>query len=137
MGCWAIRTNAIVDPFETNSIYRQRVIIEKGFNQLKNEVDGSRLEATESAYRGKLFIYTLAQSLRMNMLVTAREAQRANKDLKVPEESLSKLIGQLGSIQARKHRSTDTFVTGAVAKKRRDLLALLRIEKLPKYFDRF
>lgn len=114
MGCWAIRTNAIDDPFETNSIYRQRDIIEKGFNQLKNEVGGSRLEATESAYRGKLFIYTLAQSLRMNMLVTAREAQRANKDLKVPEESLSKLIGQLGSIQARKHRSTDTFVTGAV-----------------------
>lgn len=112
MGCWAIRTNAIVDPFETNSIYRQRDIIEKGFNQLKNEVGGSRLEATESAYRGKLFIYTLAQSL-------------------------SKLIGQLGSIQARKHRSTDTFVTGAVAKKRRDLPALLRIEKLPKYFDRF
>ena len=137
MGCWAIRTNAIDDPFETNSIYRQRDIIEKGFNQLKNEVDGSRLGATESAYRGKLFIYTLAQSLRMNMLVTAREAQRANKGLKVPEESLSKLIGQLGSIQARKHRSTDTFVTGAVAKKRRDLLALLRIEKLPKYFDRF
>ena len=75
MGCWAIRTNAIVDPFETNSIYRQRDIIEKGFNQLKNEVGGSRLEATESAYRGKLFIYTLAQSLRMNMLVTAREEQ--------------------------------------------------------------
>ena len=109
MGCWAIRTNAIVDPFETNSIYRQRDIIEKGFNQLKNEVGGSRLETTENAYRGKLFIYTLAQSLRMNMLVTAREAQRANKDLKVPEESLSKLIGQLGSIQARKHRSTDTL----------------------------
>lgn len=50
---------------------------------------------------------------------------------------MSKLIGQLGSIQARKHRSTDTFVTGAVAKKRRDLPALLRIEQLPKYFDRF
>ena len=66
MGCWAIRTNAIDDPFETNSIYRQRDIIEKGFNQLKNEVGGSRLEATESAYRGKLFIYTLAQSLRVN-----------------------------------------------------------------------
>lgn len=66
MGCWAIRTNAIDDPFETNSIYRQRDIIEKGFNHLKNEVGGSRLEATESAYRGKLFIYTLAQSLRVN-----------------------------------------------------------------------
>lgn len=84
MGCWAIRTNAIDDPFETNSIYRQRVIIEKGFNQLKNEVDGSRLEATESAYRGKLFIYTLAQSLRMNMLVTARERRGLIKASKYP-----------------------------------------------------
>lgn len=84
MGCWAIRTNAIDDPFETNSIYRQRDIIEKGFNQLKNEVDGSRLEATESAYRGKLFIYTLAQSLRMNMLVTARERRGLIKASKYP-----------------------------------------------------
>lgn len=98
MGCWAIRTNAIDDPFETNSIYRQRDIIEKGFNQLKNEVGGSRLEATESAYRGKLFIYTLAQSLRMNMLVTAREAQRANKDLKVP-----------GGVLEQAHRSVGEY----------------------------
>lgn len=37
-------------------IYRQRNIIEQGFQQLKNEVGGDRLRATETTYRGKIFL---------------------------------------------------------------------------------
>ena len=40
-------------------IYRQRNIIEQGFQQLKNEVGGDRLRATETTYRGKIFLYSL------------------------------------------------------------------------------
>ena len=136
MGCRAIRSNVESDPFKALQIYRQREIIERGFDQLKNEVGGSRLEATEATYRGKLFIYTIAQALRMSMLCTARKISDQNPSLKMPEESLRKLLGQLRSVQARKHRTTDAFIVGAVAKRHRDLLDLLGIEKLPGYINR-
>ena len=98
MGCRAIRSNVESDPFKALQIYRQREIIERGFDQLKNEVGGSRLEATEATYSGKLFIYTIAQALRMSMLSTARKMSELNPSLKMPEESLRKLLGQLRSV---------------------------------------
>ena len=136
-GCQAIRSNAESNPFVALKLYRQRQIIEQGFNQLKNEVGGSRFEATEAAYRGKLFVYTLAQALRMSMLSKAREVHAVHPDLKMPEESMRKLITQLQCMQAYKHRTTNAFVLGTVAKRHRDLLALLGITKLPKTVFRF
>ncbi len=132
LGCQAIRSNVDKDPFEILRIYRQRLIIEQGFNQLKNEVGGSRLEATESTYRGKLFIFSIAQALRMSMLVTASKKSKVNPKMKLPDDSLRKTIVQLQALQARKHRTTDAFILGAVPKRYRDLLALIGIEKLPK-----
>lgn len=117
MGCRAIRSNVESDLFKALQIYRQREIIERGFDQLKNEVGGSRLAATEATYRGKLFIYTIAQALRMSMLCTARKMSELTPNLKMPEESLCKLLGQLRSVQARKHSTTNAFIVGAVAKR--------------------
>ncbi len=132
LGCQAIRSNVDKTPFEILRIYRQRLIIEQGFNQLKNEVGGSRLEATESTYRGKLFIFSLAQALRMSMLVTAGEKRKTNPKARLPDDSLRKTIVQLQGLQARKHRTTNAFILGTVPKRFRDLLALIGIEKLPK-----
>lgn len=137
MGCRAIRTNAVSNPFEALCIYRQRDIIEQGFNQLKNEVGGLRLVATETTYRGKLFIFSLAQSIRMSMLRTAAETVQKNPKLKMPEESLRKLIVQLQGLQARKHRTTDAFIVGIIPKRYRDLLALIGITKLPRTLYRY
>lgn len=137
MGCRAIRTNAVSNPFEALCIYRQRDIIEQGFNQLKNEVGGSRLVATETTYRGKLFIFSLAQSIRMSMLRTAAETVQKNPKLKMPEESLRKLIVQLQGLQARKHRTTDAFIVGIIPKRYRDLLTLIGITKLPRTLYRY
>lgn len=67
---------------------------------------------------------------------TARKMSELNPSLKMPEESLRKLLGQLRSVQARKHRTTDAFIVGAVTKRHRDLLDLLGIEKLPGYLNR-
>ena len=72
----------------------------------------------------------------MSMLCTARKRSEQNPSLKMPEESLRKLLGQLRSVQARKRRTTDTFIVGAVAKRPSDLLDLLGIEKLPGYPNR-
>lgn len=137
MGCRAIRTNALANPFEAMQIYRQRNIIEQGFNQLKNEIGGSRLEATESTYRGKLFVFSLAQSIRMSMLCTASRTTKKNPKLKMPEESLRKLTVQLQGLQARKHRTTSAFIIGTVPKRYRDLLSLIGLTKLPKTLYRY
>lgn len=137
MGCRAIRTNAVSNPFEALCIYRQRDIIEQGFNQLKNEVGGLRLVATETTYRGKLFIFSLAQSIRMSMLRTAAETVQKNPKLKMPEESLRKLIVQLQGLQARKHRTTDAFIVGIIPKRYRNLLTLIGITKLPRTLYRY
>ena len=128
-------------------LYRDAVMAELQINELypdvlkaldlKNEIGGSRFEATEAAYRGKLFVYTLAQALRMSMLSKAREVHAVHPELKMPEESMRKLITQLQCMQAYKHRTTNAFVLGTVAKRHRDLLALLGITKLPKTVFRF
>ncbi|MDO4938218.1 MAG: hypothetical protein Q4E62_09900 [Sutterellaceae bacterium] len=138
-GCQAIRTNAISDPIEAMRIYRQRNIIEEGFKQLKCEVGGKRLQCTDATYRGKLFVYSIAQAIRMHMLITARKTQQENPNLKMPEESLRKLFCGLQSVQARKHRSTNAFVLGTIPKRHRDLFALLGFDqkKLPKTVYRF
>ena len=56
-GCFAIRSNCGLDAFEVLRIYRERNIIEQNFNQLKNWVDGDRLYATESTYKGKILVF--------------------------------------------------------------------------------
>lgn len=138
-GCRAIRSNTTFDAVKTLKIHQERDIIEKGFQQLKNEVGGSRFEAADACYRGKLFVYSLAQALRMNMLMTARSVSAANKNLKMPRDSLRKLLLQLQSIQVRKHRTTNAFVLGTIPKRFRDLLALLGFDQktLPKTVYRF
>lgn len=111
-GCHTIRTNAEPDCFKALKTYRERQVIEQGFAQLKNEVGGSRFECTPSSYKGKLFVYCLAQALRKDLI-------------------------QLQNVQATKYRTTNTFIVKAVAKRHRDLFTLLGIEKLPKRLDRF
>ena len=133
VGCRAIRSNiAEMTASEAMTIYRRRQIIEQRFDQLKNEVGGSRFEATESACRGKLFIYTIAQSIRMRMLYTAHKKPESDRTLSLPGNSIRKVLLQLRSAMATKHCSTNTFVLGTVAKRHRGALSLIGIEKLPK-----
>ena len=131
-GCHAIRTNAISDSIEALRIYRQRQIIEEGFRQLKHEVGGARFASTESTYRGKLFVYGLAQAIRMNMLHTARKQNELNSKLQLPDESLRKTLLQLQGVMAVKRTTTDAFVTKAIPKRYRDLFEVLGVEKPPK-----
>ena len=92
-GCQAIRSHVPeISAGEALSIYCSRQIIEQGFEQLKNEVGGSCFETTESSYRGKLFVYTLAQSIRMSMLYTAHKKMAQNSNLFMPGNSLRKLL---------------------------------------------
>ena len=121
-GCFAIRSNCGLDAFEVLRIYRERNIIEQNFNQLKNWVDGDRLYATQSTYKGKILVFIIAESLRMVMLnriqkTVKSKAPKQKKDLKelkdtqladfmkLPYESLPKLLAGLKGLVAKVGKS--------------------------------
>lgn len=153
-GCFAIRSNCGLDAFEVLRIYRERNIIEQNFNQLKNWVDGDRLYATQSTYKGKILVFIIAESLRMVMLnriqkTVKSKAPKQKKDLKelkdtqladfmkLPYESLPKLLAGLKGLVALKHCSTNAFTIKTMSKKKRDTLALLGVPLPPKVLYRF
>ena len=98
MDCRAIRSNVESAPSKALQIYRQREIIERGFDQLKNEVGSSRLDATEATYSGKLFIYTIAQALRMSMPEYSSQDERAQSQ---PEDARGVFAQALGAVTQR------------------------------------
>ena len=154
MGCFAIRSNCGLNAIEVLRIYRQRNVIEQNFNQLKNWVDGDRMYATESTYRGRLLVFVVAEALRMVMLNRVAGAVKGKSEaekkaaklkgdnvladfMKLPYESLPKLLAGLKGLVAVKHCSTQAFTVKTLAKKKRDTLALLGIPLPPKVLYRF
>ena len=61
----SLLTNMYDQPWPTLDLYRQRNVIEMGFDWLKNEVKGSRLFVSEKSFNGMLFTRILAQMLRL------------------------------------------------------------------------
>lgn len=128
-GCFAIRTNAEADPFKALSIYQKRNTVEVDFNQYKNWVDGDRLRCTGTSYLGKLFVCTLAASLRLMMLHRA-QANREKLGIQIPQNSLDTLFAVLRNVLADRRKDANAWIVRMVAKKQRDMFALLGL-KLP------
>ena len=59
------------------------------FINLLNEVGGSRLEATQATYKGKLFFYSIAQALRMRIICTARRVHAQKPELIIDAATLT------------------------------------------------
>ena len=131
-GTFVIRTNSIDDPFEALRVYRLRGTVEQDFNQFKNWVDGDRLRCTQSSYIGKLFVCTLATSLRLMMMNRAKHNSQANTGLKIPNNSMDVLFGKIRMIKAEKRKDANAWVTTLVSKKQRDMLTLLGLKMPPR-----
>lgn len=125
MGRFAIRSNSVSDPFAALSLYRMRNIVEVGFNQFKNQTAGSRMYATNSTYIGKLFIHTLAQALRMTMLIKIKRSELPGNPL--PKDSLEKAFWQLRKLMADKPIGRNAWVTKEVPRKTRNLFDALEL----------
>lgn len=131
-GTFVIRTNTIEDPFEALRVYRLRGTVEQDFNQFKNWVDGDRLRCTQSSYIGKLFVCTLATSLRLMMMNRAKHNSQDNTGLKIPNNSMDVLFGKIRMIKAEKRKDANAWVTKLASKKQRDMLTLLGLEMPPR-----
>lgn len=128
-GYFAIRTNTIKDPFQSLIIYRERNIAESAFRQFKVLNESDRLYATGTTYTGKLFIYMLAQSIRMMMSVSASNHQPNAKVL--PDDSFEKAMLQMQRLQASRPADGGIYIVKEIPKKTRDLFETFKIP-LPK-----
>lgn len=131
-GTFVIRTNSIDDPFEALRVYRLRGTVEQDFNQFKNWVDGDRLRCTQSSYFGKLFVCTLATSLRLMMMNRAKHNSQDDTGLKIPNNSMDVLFGKIRMIKAEKRKDANAWVTKLASKKQRDMLTLLGLKMPPR-----
>lgn len=129
-GTFVIRSNVQADPFKALEAYRMRSVVEMDFEQFKNWVDGDRLRCTQSSYLGKLFICTIATSLRLMMLRRAHDNESA--EVKIPFNSMDCLMAKLRSLKADKRRTANAWILRAISKKQRELLSLLSVDLPPK-----
>lgn len=125
-GCFAIRSNEIASGVQALQLYRDRQVIEQGFRQFKAGNGCDRLKATESAYVGKLFLYLLAQAIRMNMQMTARKNAESSQT-ELPGNSLDKLLAKLRSVYAQRMGKSPTWRVMPMSKKQRDYFSLLGV----------
>ena len=131
-GCFVIRSDWLEDPIEALRIYRRRNIVEVAFRQFKVLNGGDRLQATQTSYMGKLMVHIIAQSLRMAITVQAKK--RETQELKLPDNSVEKLLAALKRIRAVRAPTRATWVVEPLTKKAQDMLELLNLPKPPMTF---
>lgn len=125
-GCFAIRTNSRHDPIEALSVYRKRAKIEAQYRIFKNDIEGDRMNATQTSYAGKLFVFTLATSLRSRMGTTMRTVAQA-KNAKVPNNSLDTVLMELAKVTLRRRGESLLWRPDMFTKKQREYFALLDV----------
>ena len=125
-GCFAIRTNSRHDPIDALSVYRKRAKIEAQYRIFKNDIEGDRMNATQTSYAGKLFVFTLATSLRSRMGTTMRSVAQA-KNAKVPNNSLDTVLMELAKVTLRRRGESLLWRPDMFTKKQREYFALLDV----------
>lgn len=124
-GCYAIRTNCMINPFDALRLYRQRNLIETAFRQFKVLNEGARLRTTQTSYIGKLMVHVLAQTLRMILQITAQKNKNAEN--KLPGDSLTQAVYCLQRVRAIRPGGRAYWVMKEVPKKARDIFTLLGV----------
>lgn len=100
-GMFVIRSNIESDPFAALQAYKKRNIVELDFSQYKNWVDGDRLRCTNKSYLGKLFVCTIAASLRL-MMMSRAQTNAKTAGLKILKDSMDVFMAKMRGIKAEK-----------------------------------
>ena len=81
--------------------------------------------ATQSLYVGKLFIHTLAQAIRMTMLMKIKRSDLPGNPL--PKDLLEKAFWQMKKLMADKPIGRNAWVVKEVPRKTRNLFEALEL----------
>lgn len=127
LGYFCIRTNACPSNEEALKHYGQRQAVEEGFKRFKATNGSNRMLSTEAGYRGRLFTYLLAESVRCTLEKTARRtAQETGQD--IPGNSLDKLLGRVDGVRLRRvGRGGRSWRPFLISRRQRDGFKLLGV----------
>ena len=117
---------AVFKEYVWTHLYRNRNQIEAQYRNFKSFIGGERLFATQTAYVGKLFLFTLATSLRTRLSRTMRQtAEETHKP--IPGNSLDKVLERLAGVVIRRYGSRQVWKPEMITKKQRECFSLLSV----------
>ena len=122
-GFQAILSNAIKDPVETLQIYRDKDVVEKCFDDLKNQLDMKRLRMHSSeAVNGRLFVQFIA----LIYISALRNEMRANDLMK--RYTVRELLQEMETLTKINYSGKYGHILTELTKSQREILKCLNIE---------
>lgn len=122
LGYFALMSNHIKDPKEAIEIYRNKDVIEKAFDDLKNRLSMRRtLVSSEESLDGKLFVQFIA------LIIIAYIKKKMDEEELFKAYTLQGLLDELDVIEQFTHPHR-TPVIGEVTQKQQTLYAKLGVE---------
>ena len=121
-GFQALLTNSIKDPAEALQIYRDKDIVEKSFNDLKNQLDMKRLRMHSSAtVDGRLFVQFVAL---IYMSALRNEMRKSNL---IERYTVRELLQEMETLTKAKYSGKYGHILTEVTKPQREILNALNI----------
>ncbi len=124
MGYFALISNGIKDPKEAIEIYRNKDVIEKAYDDLKNRLSMHRTSvSSEESLDGKLFVQFIA------LILVSYIKQKMDKENLYKKFTLQGVLDELDVIEKFTHPQS-TPIVGEVTKKQRMLFEKLGVEPI-------
>lgn len=122
-GFQAILSNSIKDPVRTLQIYRDKDVVEKCFDDLKNQLDMKRLRMHSSAaVDGRLFVQFIAL-----IYISAIRKEMRKSDL-IERYTVRELLEEMETLTKVKYSGKYGYILTEVTKPQREILEKLAIE---------
>ena len=121
-GFQALLTNSIKDPIEALQIYRDKDVVEKSFDDLKNQLDMKRLRMHSSAaVDGRLFVQFIAL-----IYMSALRREMRKTDL-IKRYTVRELLQEMETLTKVKYSGKYGHILTEVTKPQREILKGLGI----------
>lgn len=139
LGLFVLVSSSVSSAAEALRIYRQRDIVEKNFNNLKERCSGRRMRCQESTLEGKVFALFLSLILLMNLKMRfhrAREEENCQEEkAKFLPDDVPDFLRSLSVIDvtSRKSENNQFFYWDLIPKKIRLTLEAIGIKEPPRF----
>ena len=121
-GFQALLTNSIKNPTESLKIYRDKDVVEKCFDDLKNQLDMKRLRMHSSAtVDGRLFVQFIA------LIYMSALRKEMRKSGLVKRYTVRELLREMGTLTKVKYSGKYGHILTEVTKPQREILQALNI----------
>lgn len=122
-GYLVLLSNDIKDPIEALKAYRNKDVVEKGFDNLKNRLDIKRLRVhLEASMKGRLFIQFIA------LILISYIQQVINKQEIFKFDTVSELLEELELLNTIKFASHYGQITSELTKKQKEIFAAFDLD---------